>query len=41
VSKLNKHMRVEEFDHSYFYAVELKAFAKTLGIAVGSLKKMN
>lgn len=32
-------MSVEEFNNSYFYAVELKTFAKTLGITVGSLKK--
>ncbi|PHM38983.1 hypothetical protein Xmau_03150 [Xenorhabdus mauleonii] len=32
-------MSQEEFDGSYFYAKELQAFAKTLGITVGNLKK--
>lgn len=39
MAELNKNMSVEEFDNSYFYAKELKAFAKTLEITVGSLKK--
>jgi hypothetical protein len=32
-------MSLEDFNNHYFYAKELQAFAKTLGIKVGSLKK--
>ena len=32
-------MTVEEFDHGYWYATELKAFASTLGIRTGTLRK--
>jgi len=32
-------MSVEEFDKGYFYATELKAFAKELGVDVGTLRK--
>ncbi|WP_039757912.1 hypothetical protein [Bartonella queenslandensis] len=32
-------MSVEEFEKGYFYATELKAFAKKLGIDVGTLRK--
>ncbi|MDE1485710.1 SAP domain-containing protein [Xenorhabdus bovienii] len=39
MSKLYQGMSQEEFDGGYFYAKELKAFAKTLGITVGNLKK--
>ncbi|WP_323870327.1 hypothetical protein [Xenorhabdus szentirmaii] len=39
MSKLYQGMSQEEFDGGYFYATELKAFAKTLGITVGNLKK--
>ena len=33
-------MSVEEFDDGYFYAAELKAFARHLGIAVGRRRKL-
>ncbi|MFK8259936.1 hypothetical protein ACFL9S_19365 [Erwinia sp. AnSW2-5] len=39
MSQLHQGMNQEEFDGGYFYAAELKAFAKTLGIPIGSLKK--
>ena len=39
MSKLYKGMSQEAFDGGYFYATELKAFAKTLGISVSHLKK--
>ncbi len=39
MSKLYSTMSVEEFAKGYFYADELKAFAKTLGIDVGTLRK--
>jgi SAP domain-containing new25 len=32
-SKLSRSMTVQEFDNGYWYAVEIKAFAKELGIA--------
>ncbi|MEJ4112698.1 hypothetical protein ACGE24_04155 [Corynebacterium kroppenstedtii] len=32
-------MSVRECDDGYFYAVDLKRFAGTLGIAVGNLRK--
>ena len=39
MSKLHKNMSMEEFENGYFYATELKAFAKELGIDVGTLRK--
>lgn len=39
MNKLYQGMTQEEFDGGYFYASELKAFAKTLGICVSNLKK--
>ncbi|MDE2806733.1 MAG: hypothetical protein OXN18_16445 [Gemmatimonadota bacterium] len=33
-------MSVEEFDDNYFYAAELKTFARQLGIAVGRRRKL-
>ncbi|MCY4073938.1 MAG: SAP domain-containing protein, partial [Acidobacteria bacterium] len=33
-------MSVQEFDGGYFYATELKAFARQLGIAVGRRRKL-
>ena len=39
MSKLYRNMSVEEFEKGYFYATELKAFAKELGIDVGTLRK--
>ena len=33
-------MSVEEFDDGYFYAADLKAFARQLGIAVGRRRKL-
>lgn len=38
-SKLHKNMSIEEFENGYFYATELKVFAKELSIEVGTLKK--
>jgi SAP domain-containing protein len=32
-------MTIEEFDHGYWYATELKAFATTIGIRAGTLRK--
>ena len=32
-------MSVEEFDNRYFYAADLKAFAREVGIAVGNFRK--
>ena len=39
MSKLYRNMSVEEFEKGYFYATELKSFAKELGIDVGTLRK--
>ncbi|WP_222836890.1 SAP domain-containing protein [Advenella mimigardefordensis] len=39
MSKLYQGMTQEEFDGGYFYATELKAFAKILGISANNLKK--
>ncbi|MDC9580531.1 hypothetical protein PSI15_02915 [Xenorhabdus sp. PR6a] len=39
LNKLYRNMSVEEFEKGYFYATELKAFAKELGIDVGTLRK--
>ena len=38
--KLRASMSVEEFDDGYFYAADLKAFARQLGIAVGRRRKL-
>jgi len=38
-TKLSSLMTVEEFDHGYWYATELKAFARTLGVRASSLRK--
>ncbi|MCY3843854.1 MAG: SAP domain-containing protein [Acidobacteria bacterium] len=40
MAKLRPSMSVEEFDGGYFYATELKAFARQLGIAVGRRRKL-
>lgn len=37
--KLRKNMTVEQFENGYFYASELRDFAKRLGIKAGSLRK--
>ncbi|WP_242688634.1 SAP domain-containing protein [Photorhabdus tasmaniensis] len=39
MSKLHKGMSQEAFENGYFYAVELRQFAKSLGITPGNLKK--
>ncbi|MDE2778871.1 MAG: SAP domain-containing protein [Chloroflexota bacterium] len=39
MGKLRPSMSVEEFEDGYFYAAELKAFARQLGIAVGRRRK--
>ena len=40
MAKLHAAMSVEEFDDNYFYAAELKTFARQLGIAVGRRRKL-
>lgn len=40
MAKLHASMSVEEFDDGYFYAAELKTFARELGIAVGRRRKL-
>ena len=40
MSKLRPSMSVEEFEDGYFYAAELKAFARQLGIPVGRRHKL-
>ena len=40
MSKLRPSMSVEEFEDGYFYAAELKAFARQLGIPVGRRRKL-
>ena len=40
MAKLRSSMPVEEFDGGYFYATELKAFVRQLGIAVGRRRKL-
>ncbi len=40
MAKLHAAMLVEEFDDNYFYAAELKTFARQLGIAVGRRRKL-
>ncbi len=37
--QLRRSMSVEEFDDGYFYAAELKAFARDIGITVGNFRK--
>ncbi len=39
MSTLHREMSVEEFDNGYFYASELKTFARDLGITVGNFRK--
>ena len=39
MSTLHREMSVEEFDNGYFYAAELKDFARDLGITVGNFRK--
>ena len=39
MSTLHQGMSVEEFDNGYFYASELRAFARDLGITVGNFRK--
>ena len=36
---LHTSMSVEEFDGGYFYATEIKAFAREIGIPVGNRRK--
>ena len=40
MAKLRASMSVQEFDDGYFYAADLKAFARQLGIAVGRRRKL-
>ena len=40
MAKLHPGMSVKEFDDNYFYAAELKNFARQLGIAVGRRRKL-
>jgi len=40
MAKLHAAMSVEEFDDNYFYAAELKTFARQLGIVVGRRRKL-
>lgn len=40
MAKLHASMSVKEFDDGYFYATELKTFARELGIAVGRRRKL-
>ena len=40
MAKLRASMSVEEFDNSYFYAADLKVFARQLGIAAGRRRKL-
>ena len=40
MAKLRASMSVEEFDDGYFYAADLKAFARQLGIPVGRRRKL-
>ena len=37
--KLHLGMTVEAFDGGYFYATELKMFARKIGISVGNFRK--
>ena len=40
MAKLRASMSVKEFDDNYFYAADIKAFARQLGIAVGRRRKL-
>ena len=40
MAKLHADMSVEEFDDNYFYAAELKTFARQFGIVVGRRRKL-
>lgn len=40
MSALHRGMSVEEFDNGYFYAADLKAFARKVGIPVGNFRKI-
>ncbi len=40
MARLRSSMSVEEFDDGYFYATELKTYARQLGIAVGRRRKL-
>ena len=40
MSTLHRGMSVEEFDSGYFYAADLKAFAREVGITVGNFRKI-
>jgi len=40
MSTLHRRMSVEEFNNGYFYAADLKAFAREVGIAVGNSRKI-
>jgi len=39
-STLHREMSIEEFDNGYFYAADLKAFAREVGIPVGNFRKI-
>ena len=41
MSTLHRGMSIEEFDNGYFYATDLKAFARKVGIAVGNFRKID
>jgi hypothetical protein len=38
--ELTRSMSVDDFESSYFYAQELKIFAKEIGITVGNFRKI-
>ena len=40
MSTLHRGMSVEEFDNGYFYAADLNAFAREIGIPVGNFRKI-
>lgn len=40
LSALRPDMSVQEFDDNYYYATELKEFARTLGIPIGNRRKI-
>ena len=40
MSTLHREISVDEFDNGYFYAAELKAFARDLRITVGNFRKL-
>ena len=39
MSVLHRGMSLEEFDNGYFYAADLKVFAREIGITVGNFRK--